>query len=96
MDDMNKRDREFIEEVWKKARYVQHVREKEEMIIQQERLELRKKRIKFFSLLFIGAAIILMFILLSRAVGEILIYVTGIYSLVAASYYENSLRYIKK
>jgi hypothetical protein len=43
MEDSNKEDREFIEGVWRKVRYLEHLKEEEDRAMENQRLMYKKK-----------------------------------------------------
>lgn len=90
MRSTDKRDREFVDGVWSKVRYLEAQRDIEE----ERSIEIRnfkKKRMKYLSCFIIGIIILLIPALIERTMGNLLMTILAIYLLGFSSYYENYL-----
>ncbi|WP_026894689.1 hypothetical protein [Clostridiisalibacter paucivorans] len=90
MKPINEREREFIDGVWNKVRYLEYQRNiKEDMIEDIKRL--KQKRLKIIGIFILGAIIILMAGFVNKEFSMGLMSIMGIYLLGFSSYYENYL-----
>lgn len=90
MKPINEREREFIDGVWNKVRYLEYQRNIEEDMMENIK-RLKQKRLKIIGLFILVGIIILMAGFVNREFSMGLMSIMGIYLLGFSSYYENYL-----
>lgn len=92
---MNKKDKEFIDQVWKKVNYLEHVRVKDEREIQCKKAD-KKRKIQLLLTFCSVLCILLIPVLITKKLDMIYVYVLGICILGFSCYYENYLKEISQ
>lgn len=92
---MNKKDKEFIDEVWKKVNYLEYVRVKDEREIQCKKVD-KKRKIQLVLIFCSVLCILLIPVLITKKLDMIYVYVLGICILGFSCYYENYLKEISQ
>lgn len=92
---MNEKDKEFIDEVWKKVNYLEYVRLKDEREIQYKK-EGKKRKIKLGLIFSSVLCILLIPVLITKKFDMIYVFVLGICILGFSCYYENYVKEISQ